>query len=390
MRLPSLVLASACLTLVIIACQKKDPPEVYVPGGSGGSPSTSGGMGGGEGGNESGGMGGRIDNAFCEEAGDVSFGGMGGSTIECSSSDGVTVSSTDPVDLSLLALRYNLTEDTKFHLQFSRPVCGADDNTVLIKRQGTGTDVGVRAVFLEDGLYQADISASDWAPYDLFDLAVRRGVTDVTCGDPLAQEFGVKVVACSANGWPTAGWPSEPKCTAAPAALGSLNTTFCSSETSALPLAFTCGKAVGEGTLTGRTPASNPSDPELSELFAHTYALVAPLAGSYEITLDGTSNREHTVGAPSTQTAEQACMTVACEDLESVVQLDIGSTCGENDIDGLADYTGGCLIETTLELQAGETRFLTIRPDADGGCGPGKDESCDYDYTLWVKGPNAD
>ena len=76
----------------------------------------------------------------------------------------------------------------------------------------------------------------------------------------------------------------------------------------------------------------------------------------------------------------------AGKDLGSLVQLDVGSTCGDNDLGGYSGFAEPCLIEQDLELEEGEVRYLTVRPDADVGC-DGK--SCDYNYALWVRGPNG-
>lgn len=139
----------------------------------------------------------------------------------------------------------------------------------------------------------------------------------------------------------------------------------------------------------GRPPAPNPSDPLVTDLVAHAYYFTAHVAGTYRVTLDGTAGHTATISAPESRVAEEACEPVDCAGLGSQVQLDIGTACGENDIFFNAQNRSSCVIDTAVELEIGETVYLTVRPDADTGCGTGKALPCDYNYALWVRAPDG-
>lgn len=289
---------------------------------------------------------------------------------------------------SVLEFRFDLLDPATYPLHFSTPVCAAADKTVLIPRGSTPSDRNTTIDVSFDGspgAYSVSFNPSDWQPLDTFDLTVRRGVTDVQCNDePLAQQTAIPVIACHPDGWPSAS-----SCRAQ--VTTTLDQADCKGDDQTeenITLSFTCGKAVVEGIMFGQPALQNSADPDVTELKAHSYRLEAYMDGTYQVTLDGTKDRDVTIGAPQTNVAQKACSPdVSCESLTTVVQLDVGTSCGDNDVEGKADYTGNCVIETDLTLTKGEVRYLTVRPDIDGGCTGGK--PCDYNYALWVRGPDG-
>jgi hypothetical protein len=268
-------------------------------------------------------------------------------------------------------------------------VCGAAVNTSLVPRFPTPSERNRDIDVTYDGApgaYEVTFHPDDWRPLDTFDLIVRHGVPDASCSDEVVVgATAIRVTACHPDGWPTASTcRSEPAVT--------LDQGDCKNMQSAeaTALQFVCGKAVAEGTMPGQPAPKNPYDPELGELKAHTYQLTAYQSGIYQVILDGSKQRTATIGAADTLVAEKSCTAnVACESLGSLVQLDIGTTCGDNDVVSLSDFTAGCVIELGLVLTQGDVRYLTVRPDVASGCGPAKDQSCDYNYALWVRGPDG-
>lgn len=329
--------------------------------------------------------------AFCEEPPE---GGAGSTDCETSHA---------PLVTSSTSFRYDLLDDNKYTLEFDRPVCGANKNTAVTPRLALGADRKFDIEYQDvPGTYEVDFSAQDWAPLDQFDLVVRRGVEDIECHDSFVNPLGIKVIACHPDGWPSSGWPSTPVCRAAPPAPtqpapakpdNTLDLHDCRDEPTrfgpGIPLSFVCGKAAVQGMMPGREPAPNPNDPLVSDLVAHAYRFTAYMDGTYHVTLDGTVTHSATITAPETLRAEEACEQVNCATLGSQVQLDIGTTCGENDVFFEAQNLDSCVIDTDVELTAGQTLYLTVRPDADAGCGPGNAEPCDYNYALWVRGPDG-
>jgi hypothetical protein len=355
-----------------------------------------GGQGGGSGGGlviPMGGQGGmRGDNAFCEV---VVEGGAGGA-IDCGSTD------ASPHVTSDTFFRYDILEKNTYQLTFDRPVCDAADNTGIAPGKGgpngdtpEDRDRGLTVTYADaPGAYDVAFDAGDWKPLDTFDITVRIGVSDTECIDFMAQPKAVKVMACHPNGWPS----SQDSCRAAPPSAldNGLDKNDCKVDSATgkdgRPLSFYCGKAAVEGSMPSQPAPPNPDNPAVSDLHAHAYRLTAYMDGDYVITLDGTQARTATSGATSTLIAEKTCEDVNCTLLESYVTLDIGSTCGGHDEPGkghLVDENKTCLVQTTLNLKAGDVRYLTVRPDSGQSCGPAKDQSCDYNYALWVRGPDG-
>jgi hypothetical protein len=336
----------------------------------------------------------RVDNPFCES---VAEGGAGGA-IDCSTVD------ASPVVTSPAYFRYDLLEKQKFTLQFDRPVCDAADNTSLAPAAVAGEpETKIVTKHVGVGEYEVTFDDTGWRPLDAFNLTVRAAVSDTQCLDFMAENAAITVQACHPDGWPTSiAWPNlAPACRPAPPSApdNALDKNDCQETEDkhgkGIPLPFVCGKAAVEGSMPGLpAPVSDPEKPPVSELHAHAYRLEAYMDGDYKITLDGTGARTATIGKFVTigQTADKTCEEVIdCAGLGAYVRLDIGETCGtyEDTNLHLIDYSKKCIIEETLTLTKGEVRYLTVRPDADSGCGPNKNQPCDYNYALWVRGPDG-